>query len=530
MRAPRDPTEGGTGRQERKLHLAPEVDPQTTAMQALLDEFEETMAGGDAARLAGLSERLWKHRRRLPDLIVERFHADRVKQPRLAFELILRLAGGRAPAFLKRIAADRALEDIVRWGARRRAGWGVRAQPKARREFLASLNDPLATLVVALSQSQVGHVADGEILQEVLAYLQVIAPGERMAFVQQGLAQDVPALPWILRCLIHLDGDPNLQLACVSALVNRTDSGAIGALERVARSSRNAAVRDEASAAARRLRFQVLRPASAAAGPDEQAQPELERAQLSSVDGEGSQLLVLTRKWAPDQLLSVMVYLNDADGIRDVLGTFREWQPDLIDESLDLMPEPPLLVDVELPAARGALAAGEAVVGKGQKLPLHYELWEPYFHDRFPAPADEETILPELDDAPYAQRRDLVARSAQLLDHPAFSPWFADLDEVVDSLDFWPTRNRRGLSKSEYSQIVPAVFGESAREVLRGRLRRQAWLLDRQHDNDPRDLALAAAASLDAAPQKSLNAHPLLRAMIDRALDMYIVHPMFDLF
>jgi hypothetical protein len=500
------------------------------AMQALLDEFEEILESGDEGRLAALSERLWKYRRRLPDLIVERFHADRVKQPRVAFELIRGMAGGRAPAVLKRIAADRAVEDIVRWGARRRAGWAIRGQPKARREFLATLADADATLLLALAQAEAGQLADGEIVQEVLAYVQAFDPARRRAFVQQALAQDVRPLPWLLRCLIHLDADPGLQMACISALVTLANSEAVGALDRAVRLSRNAAVRDEAAAAARRLRFQLVQPETAAAAFDEQMQPQLERVRLSSVDGDGSQLLILTRTWAPRQYLNVMVYLNDAEGIRDVFGVFRQVQPEPVDASLDEMLEPPMIVDVDLPEARGALAAGEAALGRRGKLPLHYELWQPYFHDRFPASAAERLVPAELDDAPYARRHDLASRCGELLDHPAFTSWLADPDLLVESLGPRLPRTKGRIPKSLYAQLATSLFSEEELALLRGRLRKQAWLLDRVHEVELRDIALAAAASLDRASQQPRDAHPLLRGMIDRALDVCLIDSWIGLY
>jgi hypothetical protein len=209
------------------------MDAQTLAAQALLDDFEGMLANRDEVELAALGEQLWKYRRRLPDLIVERFHAGRVKYPAVTFELLGNMAGGRTPTFLRRIAADPAVEDIVRWGARRRSGWAERGQVKARREFLASLADPAGTLLVALSQADAAPLANGEVLQEVLAYLKVMLPDQRQAFVQQALAQSTPTLPWLLRCLVHMDADPDLQLACISALLSLGDAGAVGALERV---------------------------------------------------------------------------------------------------------------------------------------------------------------------------------------------------------------------------------------------------------------------------------------------------------
>ncbi len=530
IRAPEDAAKTSPESPGRHLHLAPDVDAQTMAIQTMLDEFEETLLGGDEPQLAAISKQLWKYRRLLPDMIVERFHADRVKVPRVAFELIGGMAGRRAPALLKRIAADGAVADIVRWGARRRAGWAARGQPKARRAFLASLLDPDDTLVEALLQAGDRNLADGEILQEVLAFLQVLGPDQRHAFVRDALEQQVPALPWILRCLIHLDVDPDLQMLCISALINLSDTRAVGALDRVARSSRNVAVRQEAEAAARRLRFQVLRPDSAATVSTERPLPDLERVMLSSVDGDGSQLLALTRQWATRQFLIVMVYLNDRDGIRDILGASQRPSPEVGEAPIEELVEPPM-VEIDVQAARGALAAAyETGVAKGRKPPLHYELWEPYFHDQLPPAADEQATSVEMDDTPFAHRHDLVLRSGQLLDHPAFASWLVDSEPIAESIGPEFFAGKRDIPKSRYAQLVNTLFGGDTRATLRGRLQRQAWLLDRQHEGTLRDIALAAAAALAESAPDSLVAHPLLRGIIGRSLDQYMAAPFIGLF
>ena len=300
-------------------------------------------------------------------------------------------------------------------------------------------------------------------------------------------------------------------------------------LERMARSSRNVAAREEASAAARRMRFQILRPESASVNSTDLLPPDLETLRLSSVDGDGSQLLALTRRWDSDHYLIIVVYWNDSDGIRDIMGVFERLSPEIGDQPLEELMQLPM-VDIDLPAARGALAAAlEMGIAQGRKMPPHYEIWEPYFHDRFPPSADEHVAAIELDDGPFARRHDLALKSSQLLDHPAFASWLADPEPIVESIGLQFLAEKRAIPESRYAQLARELFDSEMRALLRGRLRRQAWLLGQQHEGALRDIALAAAAELAESSPQPPDTHPLLRGMIDRSLDVYLAAPFIGL-
>ncbi len=67
--------------------------------------------------------------------------------------------------------------------------------------------------------------------------------------------------------------------------------------------------------------------------------------------------------------------------------------------------------------------------------------------------------------------------------------------------------------------MIRQLVDTPQRERLRQRLRRQAWILDRQGDQRERDLALATAASLDRTTAAGLVNHAFVRAMVDASLD-----------
>jgi hypothetical protein len=155
------------------------------------------------------------------------------------------------------------------------------------------------------------------------------------------------------------------------------------------------------------------------------------------------------------------------------------------------------LVEVDLPSARGALAAAIATNAEtGRPLPPAFELWEPFFHETYPLTPDESTTVPELDDALYALRADLVRRSAALLEHPFFESWFFNPDEIGPLLDGMALGRAGRLKEAHYGPVIRQIIEASVQERLSQRLRRQAWILDRRGDQRERDLALATAASL----------------------------------
>jgi hypothetical protein len=157
----------------------------------------------------------------------------------------------------------------------------------------------------------------------------------------------------------------------------------------------------------------------ASAARERQAWPEVDRVAMTEVDGEGGQAVLLTRCWDEHVGTSVNLLARDDWGIMGVHGLRQAPAEDLFEVVSGALEEEGLpLVDVDLAAARGAvLSALQANAATGHPVPCEFELWEPFLHDSFPPQDDEPVLAPELDDAPYARRRDLLLRKGRHRGH-----------------------------------------------------------------------------------------------------------------
>jgi hypothetical protein len=512
-------TTGRGARKPARTGLAVNVD-------GLLDALDAAMLQGDPERVARLSEQLWPARRQVPDALVRRLVDGRARVPGLAFEMLGGFAGAKVETYLQRVADDPAAPSIVRFGARRRAGWPERGAAKRRLAFLETLADPDETLAEATGQATGGWPPDGEVLGEVLGYLQALPAARRRAVLERIVAAHGPRAAWLLRAALHI-ADAPLQRQALSALVHLRDAGAAAAIGRLARTARTAALRAEAQAAAQRLQ---VRPVDAAMEDERLPFPPLTRAYLSQIDGDGGQVVIAVREWGPGLCLFVDVFHNEPWGIKAALGAMR-LPSDQFEEMLAGFAEQDLtLVEVEGAAARGALAAAVAAnVATRHAIPAEYELWAPFYHESDPPPADEPAVMPELEDGPYAGRADLVRASGRLAEHPWFDAWGFDADALLPSLARTPAPSRRGLTDRHYRVLLGDLVDDALRQRWRSRLRRQAWLLERAGEPAMRDLALAVAAQLGSASAADLVGQPFLRRRVEQQILDLSLATMVDL-
>ena len=126
---------------------------------------------------------------------------------------------------------------------------------------------------------------------------------------------------------------------------------------------------------------------------------------------------------------------------------------------------------------------------------------------------------PELDDAPYVHRKDLVRSSRQLADHPFFESWGFDPMKTSVAMLTAPPPSGSRLTDRQYRPLMDLlVFEPSVMAQLRQRLRRQAWVLERAGDLTERDQALATAAALGRADPDELFKQPFLRRLVERSV------------
>jgi hypothetical protein len=493
---PRGKSRGRKGAGQRQ---AARRAPATVAdAERLLDEVDAALADADPARLPRLLESLWAVRRRLPELLTQRLIDGHVAIPAFSFQLLQSFAGPQAPSYLKRIAVHRSVPDLVRWGAQRRAGWPERSEAKRRREFLATLTDPMGTLVAATAEATSNWPPEGEILQEVVGYLVALPAAERRGALERHVGELDAQAGWLLHAALHIP-DPRSQRLVLDALVRLREPGAAGPIERLERTARDGAVRTEAAAALQRLRLHAV---DAAAPAEPLPLPPVARALMSIVDGVGAQVILVLRDLGPAGFTLADFLLKEGIGIKDAFG-LSHLPPDDLEEVMDgFVAEAVDLIEVDLPAVRGALADAVAInAASGEPVPPAFELWEP-------------ATTPMLDDAAYARRADLLRQSGRLLDHDYFVTWGFEAPEVLAAIATAPPPTSTRWSDRQFRPLIEQLVPPPVRARLRDRLRRQAWLLEREGDTTRRDQALAVAAALAHGAPDQLAQVPFLRRLV----------------
>jgi hypothetical protein len=207
-------------------------------------------------------------------------------------------------------------------------------------------------------------------------------------------------------------------------------------------------------------------------------------------------------------------FLNEIYGIKDIIGR-RSMPAEEVEEMMEEFEFSGVeTVAVDPAAVRGALTqAVEMNARNGKPIPPAFELWEPLLHDAYPAPADEPVIPPVLDGEPFAGRADLVADSAELFGHVWFSSWLVPIEDALAAMQEVQPPEGGVLNDREYQELIPRFFPPEFLARLRERLRRQAWLLEREDEPKDRDMALAVTASFKEADAADLTEHPFLREM-----------------
>jgi len=322
----------------------------------------------------------------------------------------------------------------------------------------------------------------------------------------------------MLAALLHSEHD-TVIVAAVDAIERLKEPAVISLLEERAQYDPSRRVRHAAENAALRLRTRI-------GAPNEKHSPQpwitlsplpLAYCLLSTMDGSGGQVLLVTREQPDGDLSLIDLMFNDHEGIKDCFNIVVDEEE--LDEMVDSFGNTEF-VDISLEQARATIAhAYQVTLNARRRLPTAFVVWQGWIEGEDPR-SIEEFPLPFLDPP---QQAELLAECAELLTLDEFDYWFFNPDEVEPFVPRYRELFRLGQAErgeapfeALLDQAIKAVVDDRYRRLLPDRLRRQAWLLAQVYEDEEGALwALAAAAALE---KDVLVEHPLLRDMMDRSL------------
>lgn len=326
-----------------------------------------------------------------------------------------------------------------------------------------------------------------------------------------------PRMTHYLTALLHSEGDETI-LAAIDGLERIKEPAAIPILEERAEYDPSPTVRRTAENAALRLRTRVGPPPDAELPWIEPLTTPLVHCILSTIDGDGGQVLITTRRLPNGDLLMFDVMFNDHHGIKDAFTA------PISDEEIDQITDSfggNEFVDLNLDHARATLArAYQTALQAHRRLPPAYIIWQgfmmgqdenpPAFYPLPDLPADEQA------------REDLLAESTELMTMDEFDYWFFNPDEVDAFVkDYRRLRHTRKAQRGDpafeelLDRAIEAVVGEEWQRRIEDRLQRQAWLLAQLYEEpEVPQWALVAAEALE---DDVVVEHPLIREMMVRS-------------
>jgi hypothetical protein len=238
---------------------------------------------------------------------------------------------------------------------------------------------------------------------------------------------------------------------------------------------------------------------------------------ISTIDGNGGQVLFLSRSLPSGDFRTLDLLFNDWQGLKDCFG----FQADeaMLDEMIEGF-EPIEFVEIGLERARAEVSRARHIALEARRrLPPAFPLYEGWLLGDQAHPPDESP-LPPIDPS---EEEELLAACGQLLDLDEFEAWFFNPDEVDRFVRGYRRFLREPLLddriaelKSLLSEAVSTLIDEGQADLLAGRLRRQGWLLAQLYEDDcVTQWALAAARALE---RRIVADHPLLLLMMERSL------------
>ncbi|MDO8672902.1 MAG: hypothetical protein Q7O66_15950, partial [Dehalococcoidia bacterium] len=95
----------------------------TAEIDKVLDDLDKAMLSGDEKRMESLIGQLPEENDQVAEIITRRIVDGSARVPIFAFEMLGIFGGSQTEDYFKRIAEDRAVDDLTRFGARRFLGW-----------------------------------------------------------------------------------------------------------------------------------------------------------------------------------------------------------------------------------------------------------------------------------------------------------------------------------------------------------------------------------------------------------------------
>lgn len=475
--------------------------------------IEQAFDTGESDETTAALDRLASREKGVPAAILARLIGGRSTQPALLIDFLTLFAGERAPTFLRSAANDVAAPDLARFSAQLRLGWEPATEAKRRKSFLGTFHDPIVMLTDAADEGTRIWPPNGDSLQEVVGFFAVM-PGKQ---VQQSLHEIVqrlgPRAIILLHAALHLP-DPAVQRLAIQQLVGLRDAGAPPALDRLVRTTRDPSLREVARSAAAELRGLPRRQLSP---PEPVELPELEECYLSPFDGVGAQVVFVSRAMADEACMFAHFLIRDDHGVKEV-GAGGLASRDERDEAIDIFVEDGVpMIEIDLTTARQAIHQGIAFnAATGKPIPPAYEIWDLFLHDSYP-PADAPEAPAELDDTPFLGKK-LPRNARTFFDHAYLEQFLLPAEPILDAMEAVPPPDDPNRwDEPHYRGLIERVMTPEVIAELRGRLRRQAWVLDVAGEDVTRDRALTFAASLANDDQNALTRNPFVRELIRRS-------------
>lgn len=252
-------------------------------------------------------------------------------------------------------------------------------------------------------------------------------------------------------------------------------------------------------------------------------------ARVSPSDGVGSRLLWLTYERELGGLLCFTFVLNDIVGLKDML--FEETTHRRFDRRIEAWSESSGLESIEIPFGYGQSLLSEALAlnaESGFPLPREFVIRRAQLGE-LPPPPTAALIHQHVSRGQSFLMPNLTGESARLVDEePELSGWLfsygevepyaRELRQIGDSRLILTTEPRETRQERVIDAAMDALLTPEVRRGFRRRLEELAYVF--WETGRERAARRAVAAAFAITDTGSLRAHPLLRELIRRSIDL----------